>query len=90
MGMNHPKIPPNCPYFDKQDGYPTTFDWPDTFHWEVGADIGLENRLVIAAVARCAWVDEYKHRMEIQEKIDVECLDNAEQWSKWGKGEPWE
>lgn len=106
---SHPPVPPNCPYFAK-DGEDWLFRAPN--HWSgVVLASGVEEGLVwtdehlngwrpiIAAVARCAWLDEAaKLNGYIAESgedtsgyIDhlfkrADMLKNAQAWREWGRG----
>lgn len=90
--MTHPPIPPNCPHFETFRGeacFITGLLDSDLSHscdfWRLdGVYLGMEEyarfRLVIAAVARCAWLDERERRsmnvkeFEAQYKGDIEAL----------------
>lgn len=61
--MNHPPIPPNCPYFSKL--VPGLFHFEDhvnavrvVFNVRAKAPFSAEVRHIIACVVRCAWLDE--------------------------------
>lgn len=53
----HPPLPPNCPYFGT-DRTPFSFNFMENFHpWT--PEFSPHQRKIIAAVARCSWLDEY-------------------------------
>ncbi len=103
--MSHPPIPPNCPYFElPRDGGPVVFWYtlppskpdPDTMDL-IGYP--LDNSYspwhpIIAAVARCAWLDEAqrrvhggeysKYRLSHHVLKESECMENIELWRVWG------
>ncbi len=103
MTTKTPKIPPGCPYFIRKGD--ELFKVPAMLKGHTEVCIGMSDppqlwRPVIAAVARCAW-------LEIAEpfKIDwyptqggmtaihpdgrtwAEAMTNADAWAKWGRGE---
>ena len=88
--MSHPPIPPNCPNF-KRHGELFILQPARCDHTHVC--VGTEDPPsawipVIAAVARCFWMDE-------AERLNTRCIayqahENAKAWAKWGKGEAWE
>ena len=103
---SHPPIPPNCPYFERIPGARKLDGWLFRFQNE-GMDFTLcdiegfydghedwlkANRPIIAAVARCAWLDEELNRMKERRRLDSldECRTNAHAWAKWGRGEDWQ
>ncbi len=81
----HPPIPPDCPYFRQVHGL-----------WHLAAPLSynndamlpfsaIESRPIIAAFARCAWLDE---RQNDTSNPDWEghfelCERNAEAWRVW-------
>ncbi len=89
---NHPQIPPNLPMIRK----PSEF-CPGRFHWTIGKcryiffEEDLADRPIIAAAARCAWIDEAEKKngsrplpMGINADAMI-CLNHAEAWRVWGK-----
>lgn len=97
--MEHPPIPPNCPYFRDSDGWHLLIlisageeRWFDLS--DMNGPLAIIWRPVIAAVARCAWLDvheearnnnwacEWTHneRGELISKYQV----NTESWRVWG------
>ena len=114
--MKHPPIPPNCPWFDTDRDGANWFMYPGQetgmgMHEVVWLDgpmcvghhrdvILRDFRPIIAAVARCAWLDEAfgtsdKVGLCFSSKAD-ECMRgraairNADAWAKWARGEAWE
>lgn len=88
MIASHPKLPPNCDLLG---------EWDNGTMYLVPGDTWLtserkEWRLVIAAVARCAWLDEgraYDLGQRGQSNTctmlaSQECRANAEAWRVWG------
>lgn len=107
--MKAPPLPPNCPHLhlcNWTGQWPK-----DLFRFDVGGesiafgpdrsgnkedDAALDKwRGVIAAVARCAWLDEAQRRVSKAECSeyrvvgdtveDCECADAAEAWRVWGE-----
>ena len=98
--MTHPPMPTHCPYFES--GF--YFRYPERIAQTRVSRTGLRldrvsrlERPIIAAVARCAWLDEY-HKLDESsalmkatwdKDLDVIAWNNAQAWSKWGKNQPW-
>jgi hypothetical protein len=80
--MTHPPIPPNCKYFEEVEGECqfhirfSKFEYtnPDSqFIFCILEDAGPMERPIIAAVARCAWLDEAeKFNAEFYNLCDLE------------------
>lgn len=109
--MSHPPIPPGCPYFKLADSGRWYFVFPngeaannnytDILLAELGftCDVDKEQRPVIAAVARCAWLDEAEKVEAAYDENGViirtglcnsQARKNAAAWAAWGRGEKWE
>jgi len=92
--MNHPPIPPNCLYF----GPNGTFTSPCSGIITLSAMRKILDTPwipIIAALARCAWLDEAVTRTQEREDEGYDtyvpmCHKNAAAWAEWGRGEPWE
>ncbi len=99
--MTMPPIPPNCPHFEVQKNGAILF-WTVL---EKDLDIGdrcipvrfsikrdvMYWRPVIAAVARCAWLDEAR-KTTIDDEVAgkkigewEDAVNNAEAWRAWGE-----
>jgi hypothetical protein len=106
--MSHPPIPLNCPYFKYEPdgkyffnqqpqwvfGIPSKGESEVFFTWWVFVD---HLRPLIAAVARCAWLDQasrieglntsatmsFYDGMVATESRDI-AIENAEAWRIWG------
>lgn len=98
----HPPIPPNCPHFashDFQDGNgKVEIFWcsePFWSHdhgepWRLSDDLSHMQRNIIAAVARCAWLDEARRYAQTDEpanavhwlNLETQALRYAEKWRK--------
>ena len=88
----HPEIPPNDNFI-----YPQA----DGDIWIGGMFFdpeGATHRQIIAAVCRCAWIDErvrifnelpMKNNAEVKVVFDemYTANEHAERWAKWGRGE---
>jgi hypothetical protein len=93
--MNHPEVPPNCPYFYIN---PLGRIWfqiePDTLDSYCDCPIDVEPpdivRPVIAAVARCAWLDVAYDNRAMSDCTGRLAEKRAGEWKKWGRGEKWE
>lgn len=100
-----PPIPPNCPYFEVEafeahDLNRVYFVLPHgAGQWRVGFPEPERNR-IIAAVARCAWLDEAERLRRLWRvkalEGNVQAADSAESnargadkaaelWKKWGQ-----
>ena len=96
---SHPPIPPNCEYFGVNDAFGMCFVYqtrtPDlcTHWWPLDWEL-CDLRNVIAAVARCAWMDEGSRIANLSDveqskivawhkEIQV-CELHAEAWRIWG------
>lgn len=106
MSEKHPPVPPNCPFF--QDGrmvFPSSDLYPLMRPaWRLSAPDTM--RPIIAAVARCAWLDEIERLRPAMNgesrtmaafkgitasgKLMVKAGQNASAWAKWARGEAWE
>jgi hypothetical protein len=80
MTYGFPEIPKNCPYFEVNEGH-TFFVWPETHPQSISYTRmgGIENvkachRRIIAAVARCAWLDEAERFREKSNEIVAESI----------------
>ncbi len=103
--LPHPPIPPNCPYFKKSITGEMCFFIDDPRRWPCGGvqlgDIREWQRHLIpliAAAARCAWLDESERRdVPFKEGFfptgspeHNDCVrrrtakENAENWRLWG------
>ncbi len=113
--MKHPPIPPGCKNFEDLKNGRKVFSCEQTcvcFQWRDENQNSVDNftyhlklwRAVIAAVARCAWMDEgvlaqiemernsvKAHSIEWKKQHSRYCesLRNETAWAKWQKGEPW-
>lgn len=122
MSEKHPPVPPNCPWFDTDRDGSNWFMYPGQetgmgMHevvWLDGPmcaghhrDVVLRDfRPIIAAVARCAWLDEIERLRPAMNgesrtmaafkgitasgKLMVKAGQNASAWVKWARGEAWE
>lgn len=94
--MNHPPIPPHCPYFCTEDDRPGML-W---FHcenfkisnYEVACCLTIHTdelqviRPVVAAVARCAWLDYARIIRTLgQADFTKDAALHAEAWRLWGE-----
>lgn len=105
--MSHPLIPPDCRYFtgeffdppptsqwDEGSGHPAIMTTaPIALNPEDGLVLDMW-RPVIAAVARCAWLDEAEKYPDKfmkygdhphNENKRQEALFRADEWKKWGE-----
>ena len=95
--MTHPPIPPNCPLFvagafELFDGdgciFMVLLAWPlpeDTVTKRQNQHELQLYRPIIAAVARCAWVDEAANcHLRAAHVACHEANENAEAWRVWG------
>ena len=101
--MTHPPIPPNCPLFvagafELFDGdgciFMVLLDWPlpeDTVTKRQNQHELEIYRPIIAAVARCAWLDEAERlrhdKVWLSDPWDMRtgrARENAEAWREWG------
>ncbi len=89
MSDKHPPIPPNC------EGIIQLVDGVLMLLMPGGSRRLTMYRPYIAAVARCAWLDEGMRRCAEKDKVDGGCLTairydaegerNAEAWRNWGE-----
>ena len=87
--MDHPPIPPNCKHFDSGVHPYFILDCGD----EICLITTARWRPIVAAVARCAWLDEAERiKKEFWTKDNVkicpeynDAIINSEAWAAWGK-----
>lgn len=61
--MSHPPIPEDCEYFDRVNG---RYVWAPSYIEDSWLDSPIpETRCVIAALARCAWLDMRKGPIDV-------------------------
>lgn len=83
-----PALPPNSPHFCIEKGFPiflSTEDCSDP--WDLFSLRNTHQRKLVAAVARCAWLDELARLAERGQPYDGTlnaARDNAEAWREWG------
>ena len=102
--MSPPPIPHYCQYFIKAGSDGVWHFLParlgngsanlgtESVTWSVDGDFGWM-RGIIAAVARCAWLDEAAKldMLDAGELVEMDtdpvgdARDNADAWAKWGK-----
>lgn len=81
-----PPIPPNSPHFRVEEGFPL-FIPTEGSEWDLFSLRNRHQRQTVAALARCAWVDEADPKFKEAYKTLVESSDarlNAELWREWG------
>ena len=86
ISPKHPPIPPNCESFVSNGGLCLLI--PES---EDGSEVCVSInqcdkawRPIIAAVARCAWIDIADNDQETEQKVYVEAMKNADAWKAWG------
>ena len=93
--MTHPLIPPECQWFFVETMEKGSYGFElydrDYRDWWPLSDIDkIENskewRKIVAAVARCAWLEEAKrHEVEGDYTKRNEANANAHAWAEWGR-----
>lgn len=103
--MSHPPIPPNCPYFGVMDeSGEDAFQCSYMELWGLESPVMMDSKFwppIIAAVARCAWLDEEAKLEDALDRIKAPypepwdsvptwrernaVHDNAEAWRVWGE-----
>jgi len=73
--MSHPPILPNCEITMSCDGFPTI---------QLISGTRIRNKRIIAAVARCAWLDKARS-IDVSKWEHRDANDNAELWRLWGE-----
>jgi len=96
--MPHPPIPPNCPYFRvynpcaKPHTYCFVPNQTKMSAWVLGAKLDEYRKLIVASVARCAWLDIAQVAYDRQPWSDPnrdetckEAISFSAAWAEWGK-----
>ncbi len=86
---SHPPIPPNSDYFVKVGNGDYLFQVNPKLSVHTRVSIAVYDtpecwRPIIAAVARCAWMDEAA-KIYGKEPKHYTCLKNSEEWRIWGE-----